>query len=61
MQILETAFKQRAFDGKWERLGKIRDEANAYVYKSESGNPVSVIPFKWIILGVYDYLFDLDV
>ena len=28
MTILETAFKQRAFDGKWERIVKIMDTDN---------------------------------
>lgn len=58
MKILETQFKQRAYDGKFERLGKVMDEENKYSYKTESGNVVSLIPTKWIVTGVYDYLFD---
>ena len=26
MKIYEEDFKQRAYDGKWERIGKIADE-----------------------------------
>lgn len=60
MNILETEFKRRAYDGKFERIAKVFDEENAYVYKTESGNSVSIIPTKWITIGVYDYLFDWD-
>jgi len=60
MNILEYDFKQRAYDSKWERLAKIMDEENAYVYKTESGTPVSIIPTRWITVGVFDYLFDLE-
>lgn len=56
MRYLETAFKQRAYDGKWMRLAKVRDEENAYVYQSDNGDPISIIPTKWIIVGVYDLL-----
>lgn len=59
MQILETAFKQRAFDGKWERIGKIMDLDNAYTFINENGNRTTLIPEKWITLGVYDYLMEI--
>jgi len=36
MNILETQFVQRAYDGKWEKLAKVMDYDNKYVYKSES-------------------------
>ena len=58
MTILETQFKQRAFDGKWERLGKIVDFDNKYTYQTESGSKVTLIPERWITLGVYDYLVE---
>lgn len=58
MAILETQFKQRAFDGKWERLGKIVDFENKYTYETESGSKVTLIPEKWIALGVYDYMME---
>lgn len=58
MTVLETQFKQRAFDGKWERLGKIVDFDNKYTYETESGSKVTLIPEKWVTLGVYDYLVE---
>lgn len=58
MMILETQFKQRAFDGKWERLGKIVDFDNKYTYQTESGSKVTLIPERWVTLGVYDYLVE---
>lgn len=60
MAILETQFKQRAFDGKWERIGKIVDFDNKYTYETESGSKVTLIPEKWITLGVYDYMMELE-
>ena len=59
MNVLETAFKQRALDGKWERIGKIADEDNAYTYINEYGSRTTTVPFKWITLGVYDYLMEI--
>lgn len=58
MTVLETQFKQRAFDGKWERLGKIVDFDNKYTYQTESGSKVTLIPERWVTLGVYDYLVE---
>jgi hypothetical protein len=60
MAVLETQFKQRAFDGKWERIGKVVDFDNQYTYETESGSRVSLIPEKWITLGVYDYLLSFE-
>lgn len=57
--ILEVQFKQRAFDGKWERIGKIVDYDNKYTYQTESGSRVTLIPEKWVTLGVYDYLMEV--
>ena len=59
MQVLETAFKQRAFDGKWERIVKIMDTDNMYSYTSETGSRVTMIPEKWVTVGVYDYLMEI--
>jgi hypothetical protein len=56
--VLETQFKQRAFDGKWERIGKIMDFENKYTYQTESGSKVTLIPEKWVTLGVYDYMLE---
>jgi hypothetical protein len=60
LAILETQFKQRAFDGKWERLGKIVDFENKYTYQTEVGSKVTLIPERWITLGVYDYLLSFE-
>jgi len=60
MTVLETQFKQRAFDGKWERIGKIVDFDNKYTYQTESGSRVTLIPEKWVTLGVYDYLVEFE-
>ena len=59
MKIYEEDFKQRAYDGKWERIGKIADEDNAYTFFNEYGQKTTWIPEKWITLGVYDYLMEI--
>ena len=60
MKVYETEFKQRAYDGKWERIGKIEDEDNAYTFINEYGNRAAHVPFKWVTLGVYDYLLTIE-
>lgn len=59
MNILEYDLKQRAYDGKWQLLGKVMDEDNAYTYVSESGQRLTLVPEKWLTLKVYDYLLEL--
>lgn len=59
-EILEYDYKQRAYDGKWEVLGKIQDKDNSYHYKTESGQKVTLIPEKWVTVNVVDYLADWD-
>lgn len=59
MNVLETQFKQREFDGKWERIVKIVDYDNRYNYTTESGSKVTLIPEKWVTVGVYDYLMEI--
>ena len=59
MQVLETAFKQRALDGKWERIVKIMDLDNSYSFMSENGSRMTHIPEKWVTVGVYDYLMEV--
>jgi hypothetical protein len=54
----ECEFKQRAYDGKWERVEKVPDPENAYRYKTESGNVVTMIPEKWVTTGVFDYMME---
>lgn len=58
VQILETHWKQRAFDGKWMLMGKIFDDENRYSYQAENESMIHLIPTKWIILNVYDYLIE---
>jgi hypothetical protein len=58
--ILETSLKQRAFDGKWERIAKIVDFDNKYTYQTESGSKVTLVPEKWITIGVYDYIMEFE-
>jgi hypothetical protein len=58
MMIIATEFKQRAYDGKWERLCKIVDFDSKYSYETETGSRVTLIPEKWITLGVYDYMLE---
>lgn len=60
MTVLETQFKQRAYDGKWERVIKVMDFENKYDYKTESGTKVSLIPEKWVTVGVYDFLLSFE-
>lgn len=60
MIILETQFKQRALDGKWERIVKTPDYDNKYTYTNEAGNKVSYITEKWMTVGVYDLLGELE-
>ncbi len=60
MNIYEEDFKQRAYDGKWERIGKIADLDNSYTFLNEYGSRVTTVPFKWITLGVYDYLMEIE-
>ena len=60
MDFIETDFHQRAFDGKWEHIAKVLDHDNAYTYKTESGNSVTLTPEKWITIGVYDYLMTIE-
>ena len=59
MKITAEEFKQRAFDGKWERIVKIIDEDNAYSFTNEYGNKAALIPEKWVTVGVYDYLMEI--
>ena len=59
VDILAEEFKQRAFDGKWERIVKIMDLDNTYTFIGENGSRMSHIPTKWVTVGVYDYLMEI--
>jgi hypothetical protein len=60
MNILETQFVQRDYDGKWEKLAKVMDYDNKYVYKTESGNRMTYVPEKWMTVGVFDLLAEFE-
>lgn len=60
MNILETDFVQRAFDGKWEKVVRVMDYDNKYVYKSETGQRMTYVPTKWMTTNVYDYLLEIE-
>jgi hypothetical protein len=60
MNILETQWKQREYDGKWEKLAKIMDYDNKYVYKTESGSRITYTPEKWTTVGVFDYVGEIE-
>jgi hypothetical protein len=60
MRFIDVDFKQREYDGKWEMIAKVMDHENAYTYKTESGNSVTLTPERWITVGVYDYLMSIE-
>lgn len=60
MNYTQVEFKQRAYDGKWEKIAKVLDHENKYVYTTESGNTVTLTPEKWITVGVYDILATIE-
>lgn len=58
-EFMEFDYKQRAYDGKWEQLAKVKDYENTYTYTTDSGQKISLIPEKWITIGVTDYMVEL--
>ena len=60
MEILETQLHQRSFDGRWEKIARIMDHENAYTYRNETGTSVTLIPEKWITIGVYDFIMETE-
>jgi hypothetical protein len=60
MKITAEEFKQRAFDGKWERIVKIMDLDNSYSFVGENGSRMTHIPEKWVTVGVYDLLMTIE-
>jgi len=57
---IEYELRQRAYDGKWENLARVKDHENAYVYKTDSGQNITLTPDKWICIGVHDLLVELE-
>jgi hypothetical protein len=60
MTVLAEEFKQRAFDGKWQRWVKYLDVNNAYTFTNEIGSRVTLIPEAWVVTDVYDYLLTVE-
>ena len=60
MKVYEEEFKQRAFDGKWQRWIKIPDPDNAYTYRTETGSSYTLVPETWVVSDVYDYLLTIE-
>ena len=58
--VLAEEFKQRAFDGKWQRWIKYMDTDNMYSYTNEVGSRVTLIPEAWVVTDVYDYLLTVE-
>ncbi len=59
VDVLAEEFKQRAFDGKWQRWVKIPDEDNAYSCVNEAGNRYTTMPEMWVVTDVYDYMMEI--
>lgn len=60
LNILETQIVQRTWDRRWEKIVKIMDYDNSYTCVNESGVKITLTPEKWICVGVFDYLIDLE-
>lgn len=54
IDILEVREHKRAYDGKVEVIGRIKDYDNSYTYVTETGQQVTFTPEKWITLKVKD-------
>lgn len=54
--ILETLLVQREYDGRWEKLIKVLDYENSYVYNNEHGIRVTYTPEKWLVSEVFDFI-----
>lgn len=59
MTVLETQIVQREWDKRWEKVVKIMDNENAYTYRNENGISVTLIPEKWLVLEVYDFIMEI--
>jgi len=52
---IRVEYRQREYDGKWEKIGLFVDINNSYSYRSETGGTITLFPEKWITMNVYDY------
>lgn len=59
IEVLAEEFKQRAYDGKWQRWIKIPDVDNAYTCTSETGGRVTYVPEMWVVSDVYDLMMEI--
>jgi hypothetical protein len=60
MEILETQLVQRSFDGCWEKIARVMDHDNSYTYRNETGTSVTLIPERWIVTEVYDFIMEME-
>jgi len=60
MNVLETVFQQREFDGKIEKICRIKDYDNSYSYTTDTGYKVNYIPERWVTAGVYDMEMQIE-
>lgn len=60
MKILETQTVQRAYDGKWEQIGRYKDHENSYSFRNELGMRETIVPDKWITLKVFDFIVEIN-
>lgn len=60
MKIYQKEIRKRPFDGKWQLLGKIDDTENTYTYVDENQKKVTMIPTKWVVTDVFDFLVDAE-
>lgn len=58
MEVLETQYIQREYDGCWEKIVKVIDYENTYEYRDEAGVHMKLIPEKWITVAVYPISVD---
>ena len=56
--IVKTQLVQRAYDGRWELIGKFKDYDEEYRFVDQDGLEKTLVPDKWITLKVYDYLME---
>jgi hypothetical protein len=60
MSILETQLVQRAYDGRWEKIARVKDHENAYTYTNELGIKTTDTPDKWMTIAVFDAIMEIE-
>ena len=56
---LETQIVQRSYDGRWEKVCGFADHENSYTFVNEAGLIEELIPNKWIVVQVYDFITEI--